>query len=285
MVQNGKRIQKLIRSILLGCVLPVLLLIVWMWWASRHSQVVPRPMDVLHVLMHPFETPANLDSLPLAHSSGISVLRVFLGFLAAALTGVPLGLLAGKIHVVRRLIMPMCELSRPICPIAWLPVAILVFGFASVGSAVWESQSWQHPIADQLQFAMIAVIWWGGFFPIFINTAHGVETVKKIYLEAARMLGASNRRIFLEIVLPSALPSIMTGLRVGLGISWMVIIAAEIFPGTRAGLGYMIATSHQVAEYQYTFASIAVIAAIGLISSKGFELITKRVSRWQIMER
>ncbi len=285
MKENGKRLQRLIYDILLGSVLPVLTLIVWQWWASYHSRVVPRPLDVLYVLIHPFETPANLDSLPLAHSCGISVLRVFLGFTAAALTGVPLGLLAGRIQLIRRLIMPICELSRPICPIAWLPVTILVFGFASIGSAVWGDRSWEHPITDQLQFAMIAVIWWGGFFPIFINTAHGVETVKKIYLEVASVLGAGPRRIFLEIVLPGALPSILTGLRVGLGISWMVIIAAEIFPGTRAGLGYMIATSHQVAEYQYTFASIVVIGAIGLISSKGFEWITKRVSRWQIMER
>lgn len=284
MVENKKSSQP-IRGILIGSVLPILALAAWQWWAGHFSQVVPRPSDVVRVLIHPFETPAHLDSLPLAGSCGISMLRVFLGFMAAAVTGIPLGLLTGRIRIVRQLVMPICELGRPICPIAWLPVAILLFGFSSVGSSVWGSESWRYPIADQLQYAMIAVIWWGGFFPIFINTVHGVETVKQLYLEAAKVLGASNRRIFLEIVLPGALPAILTGLRVGLGTALMVIVAAEIFPGTRSGLGYMITTSHQVAEYQYTFAAIVVLAVIGLITSKGFEFISRRINRWQIMER
>ncbi|RJP33717.1 MAG: ABC transporter permease [Candidatus Omnitrophota bacterium] len=285
MNHHWQRHRQGISDFLLGSLLPIAFLILWQWWAEQRSQVVPRPLDVLAVLAHPFAPPRHLDSMPLAHSCGISVLRVFLGFTAAALTAIPLGLLAGRITVLRRILIPFLEMGRPICPIAWLPVAILVFGFESVGSAVWGQESWRHSIADQLQFAMIAVIWWGGFFPIFVNTVHGVEQVKTLYLEAAAMLGASHRRIFLYIVLPGALPSIMTGLRVGLGISWMVIIAAEIFPGARAGLGYIITTSHQVAEYQYAFAAIVVIAVIGLMSNKFLYLASNRISRWQIMER
>ncbi len=279
------RYKSTIHAVLLGSILPILLLIVWQVWASYRSQIVPRPLDVWDVLIHPFAEPAHLDSLPLADSCGISILRVLIGYTIAALTAIPLGLLAGRIRVVRQIVIPFLELGRPICPIAWIPVAILVFGFESVGSAIWQNDSWQYPVFDQLQFAMIAVIWWGGFFPIFVNTVHGVEQVKQIYLEAAKMLRASRQRIFLQIVLPAAMPSIMTGLRVGLGISWMVIIAAEIFPGTRAGLGYMIATSHQVAEYQYTFAAIVVIAAIGLVSNKVLSILSNRVSGWQVMER
>ncbi|MFH1742530.1 MAG: ABC transporter permease [bacterium] len=281
----GNRYFHTLTNLLLGSILPILVIVIWQTWASQRSQVVPGPLEVAAVLAHPFETPPNLDSLPLAHSCGISVLRVLIGFTAAVLTAVPLGLIAGRIHLVRRVIMPLFEMGRPICPIAWLPVAILVFGFESVGSLFWQEQSWKHSILDQLQFAMIVIIWWGGFFPIFVNTMHGVEHVKKLYLESAHVLRASRRKIFLEIILPGALPSILTGMRIGLGISWMVIIAAEIFPGTRAGLGYMISTSHQVAEYQYAFASIIVIAVIGLVSSKLLYTISGRVSRWQVLER
>ncbi len=271
-------------KILLGAILPVILLFIWQMWASRWS-VVPAPLEVLAVLLKPFDEPPNLDSLPLAHSCGISVLRVLIGYGAAVLTAVPLGLLAGRVSWIRRVITPAVEMARPICPIAWLPVAILVFGFSSVGSLFWQQDAWRHAILNQLQFAMIAVIWWGGFFPIFVNTVHGVEHVKSLYLEAAKILGVSERKVFLEIVLPGALPSILTGMRLGLGISWMVIIAAEIFPGTRAGLGYIIATSHQVAEYQFTFASIIAIGVIGLISSRLLYAISQRVGKWQIMER
>lgn len=277
--------RETIKNLILGSILPLFLLLVWQLWAMNQSQVIPRPIDVLAVLADPFASPPNLDSLPLAHSCGISVLRVLIGFIAAVVTAIPLGLLAGRIPIVRKTIMPILELGRPICPIAWLPVAILIFGFASIGSLIWHQEAWRYPILDQLQLAMIAIIWWGGFFPVFINTVHGVEQVKRMYIESAKMLGASDRKIFFDIILPSALPNILTGMRVGLGISWMVIIAAEIFPGTRAGLGYMIATSHQVAEYQYTFASIILIAAIGLLSGKVLYLISDRVSKWQIMER
>ena len=272
-------------NVVLGGILPLGLLFIWHLWANQWSGVVPRPLDVLVVLAHPFETPPNLDSLPLAHSCGMSVLRVAIGYTIAVVTAIPLGLLAGRIAWVRRVLVPITEMARPISPVAWLPVAILVFGFASVGSVVWHEEAWRHSIFNQLQFAMIAVIWWGGFFPIFVNTVHGAEHVKSLYLEAAHMFGASERKVFLDIVLPSALPSILTGMRLGLGIAWRVIIAAELFPGTRAGLGYIIAASHQVAEYQYTFASIIVIALVGLACNSVLYTISKRVSRWQIMER
>jgi ABC-type nitrate/sulfonate/bicarbonate transport system permease component len=103
-------------------------------------------------------------------------------------------------------------------------------------------------------------------------------------MEAAAVLGASRPQILRKVILPSALPSILTGLRVGGGIAWRVIIAAEIFPGTRGGLGYMIAASHETASYEYAFAAIIVIAAIGL-SLDGLLLLAVRRCRWQARER
>lgn len=254
--------------------------------ASRFSQtVIPTPGEVGDVLIHPFRQPPHLDSPSLAACALISLARVIAGYVLAALSAIPLGLLAGRFRAVRRIVMPTVEFVRPICPIAWLPLAIILFGFSSIGSAIWGPDAWRHEFLGQIQFAMAAIIWWGGFFPILLATVHGVEQVRGLYLEAAMMLGASRRHLFRHIILPSALPSIFTGLRVGLGIAWMVIVAAEIFPGARAGLGYMITTAHQVAQYEYAFACIVVIGALGLAMNGILGAISNRIGFWSARER
>ena len=252
-------------------------------WPDRG--VLPTIGEVADVLVHPLRDPPNLDSRPLLHSVGISVLRVLIGFVAAALTGVPLGILVGSSRIARSIVSPVVEVFRPICPIAWLPVAIIVFGFASAGSLLWGDSAWRHDLLSQIQVAMVFIIWWGAFFPIILNTVAGVEGVRTLYLEAARTLGANRRQAFVKVVLPASLPSIMTGLRLGMGLAWMVIVAAEIFPGTRAGLRYMIVTAHQVAQYEYAFASIIAIGVMGLVINSGMQYISNRVSRWEALER
>jgi ABC-type nitrate/sulfonate/bicarbonate transport system permease component len=132
---------------------------------------------------------------------------------------------------------------------------------------------------------MVAVICWGAFFPIFVNTVHGVTHVKALHLEVARTNGASRSQIFRHVVLPAAMPSIAAGLRIGMGTAWMVIVAAEFFPGTRSGVGYMITTSHEVTEYQYCFACIIVIGVLGLLINTGLAFFERRVGRWKAKER
>ncbi len=271
--------------VLLGVVLPGVLLGAWHLASLGEGAVIPSIREVADVILHPLRDPPNLDSRPLLQSVGISVLRVLIGFAAAALTAVPLGVLVGYSAVADRIVSPLVEVFRPICPIAWLPVAILLFGFSSAGSLVWGDEAWRHDLASQLQLAMAFIIWWGAFFPIFLNTVAGVRGVRSLHLEAARTLGAGPRQIFFKVMLPASLPSIMTGLRVGMGLAWMVIIAAEIFPGARAGLGYMIVTAHQVAQYEYAFASILIIGVIGLAINEVMLFLSNRVSWWEGLER
>jgi NitT/TauT family transport system permease protein len=175
--------------------------------------------------------------------------------------------------------------AMAVSPIAWLPVTIIVFGLSSPATALYGEQAWQADILDQLRFAIVAVIWLGAFFPIAVNTAAGAISVRGSHLEAARVLGASRRQLLRKVVLPSAAPSIMTGLRLGGGIAWRVIIAAEIFPGTRSGLGYMIVTAHAVIAYEYAFASIIVIALIGLSLDGVLRAAEASVGRWQSRQR
>ncbi len=265
--------------------LPGAVVLLWAIASRSGGTVVPTPGEVWDVLIHPLRRPPYLDSPSLAVCALISLARVLAGYTLAALTAIPLGLLAGRVRAIRRIVMPTVEFVRPICPIAWLPLAIILFGFSSLGSAIWGASAWRHEFLGQIQFAMVAIIWWGGFFPILLASVHGVEQVRGLYLEAAMMLGASRRQLFRHVILPSALPSIFTGLRVGLGIAWMVIVAAEIFPGARAGLGYMITAAHQVAQYEYAFACIVIIGALGLGMNMLLGAISDRVGFWSARER
>ncbi len=270
--------------ILLGLIIPSIILAVWHISAAK-SVVIPAIGDVVDILLHPFRDPPHLDCRPLFPTAMISLTRVLIGFTVAALTAIPLGLLIGRSKIADRMFSPLIEILRPICPIAWIPVAIIVFKFTSIGSMIWGDKAWRYDFLSQIQIAMIFIIWWGAFFPILLNTISGVIGVRRIHLETARMLGASDRQMFFKVVLPAAMPSIMTGLRVGMGLAWMVIVAAEFFPGTSSGLGYMITTAHQVAQYEYAFASIVIIGLIGLLINFGMLALSRHFGRWAAKER
>lgn len=273
-----------LRKLWLGAVVPVGLIAVW-HWASRGSAVLPPVASVLEILCHPFREPATLDSASLASSASISVLRVIFGFGLALVTAVPVGLVLGRSAVMSELLSPTISVMMVISPVAWLPVTILVFGLASPATALYGDASWEYGFLDQLRFAVIAVIWLGAFFPIAINTATGARGVRDAHLEAVRVLGARRWQTVTKVILPGAAPAILAGLRLGGGIAWRVIIAAEVFPGTRSGLGYMITAAHAQADYAHAFAAILVIAAIGLTLDGTLRLAAAMVGHWQPKER
>ena len=276
--------SRLLIKVGLGAIVPVAILVIW-HVASVGSVVVPSIRSVLEVLGHPFREPPNLDATSLADGAGVSILRVLCGFGLAALTAIPIGLLVGRCRTAMDVLSPTFAAAMVISPIAWIPVAIIVFGLSSPATALYGERAWQFGVLDQLRFAIVAVIWLGAFFPIVLNTAAGARNVRESHIEAARVLGARRRQLLTKIIIPAAGPSIMTGLRVGGGIAWRVIIAAEIFPGTRGGLGYMITTAHEQASYEYAFASIIVIGLIGLVLDGLLRLAEARVARWRPKER
>ncbi|MFP4052272.1 MAG: ABC transporter permease [Phycisphaerae bacterium] len=278
------KIVRILRRIALGAIVPAALVGVW-HVASQRSLVVPGIPETLEVFVHAFRRPTDLDSAALATSAAVSILRVLCGFALAVLTGIPVGLMIGGSRTLREIFAPVISGATAISPIAWIPVAIIVFGFASPATALFGRNHWQHDLLDQLRFAIIAVIWYGGFFPIVVNTAAGVSAVRRSHVEVVRVLGGSRWDVLRRVVLPSAAPSIVTGLRLGAGIAWRVIIAAEIFPGTRSGVGYMIAVAGQMNEYRYVFANIIVIAVIGVSIDALLYLAARRVGRWQEMQR
>ncbi len=264
----------------LGLLPPLALLGLWAW-AGRGSAILPGPGEVGAVLARPLTTPAYLDAPSLAHCALISLLRVACGFLLAILTAVPLGLAIGRSDPLRRICAPTLSFLMVISPIAWIPLAILVLGLTSPATALFGDDAWRHPTLGALRFAVVGIVWLGAFFSITLATAAGARGVRRPLIDSVRAFGASRWQIFRVVILPASLPGIVTGIRVGGGIAWRVIIAAEIFPGTRSGLGYVIATSQDAGVYQYAFAAIVVIGVLGLLLDGGLHLLERRIGRWQ----
>jgi NitT/TauT family transport system permease protein len=148
-----------------------------------------------------------------------------------------------------------------------------------------QRAAWQHAILDQLPLAMLFILWYGAFFPIYLSALHGVRAIRASYIETLRLLGAGWRQELRWLLLPHALPAIANGMRIALGVTWLVIIAAELFPGTRSGLGYMLCTACKTSEYEYTFAAIILIGVIGLATNGLLRRFERSVGHWQAAER
>ncbi len=271
------------KTILLGLILPLLILSIWEYFAIKvdNPALLPRVEAVVDRLIHPFTD--LLDTGSFVHHILTSAVRVLIGFAIAAIIGIPLGLLVGRFLLFHRIFTPIIEVLRPLCPIAWIPFAMAIFKTYTIADIF--GAHYTTTIFGQIQLGMLFVIFYGGFFPIFLNTIHGVSSVRNIFIESALLLGATPRQLFSKVILPSAGPAILTGIRVGLGISWMVIIAAEMLPGSDAGIGYLIMFSYELAEMDILIASMILIGAVGALLSYGVKVISDRTSKWQAMER
>jgi NitT/TauT family transport system permease protein len=177
----------------------------------------------------------------------LSLYRVSLGFLVAILTACPLGIAIGRYRLVDVILGPVVEAMRPIPPIAWIPISILLFQANFTGAQVF-------------------IIWVGAFFPILLNTTAGVKRTEPVHLDVASTFGASESQILSKVILPSAAPEIFAGLRIGFGIGWMCLVAAEIIGGG-LGLGYLVYQTQQLGLIGQTVSAMIVIGIIGFLFS------------------
>ena len=242
---------------------PVILLVIWQAAAQYYNQpwIFPSVTRVLSQLAHPLRQ--HYASGSLLSNTLISLLRVILGFTLAAVVGVTLGIIMGSVAFFRDIMEPVIELLRPLCPIAWLPFAIVVFKLRTLPQLFGIDYS--HTIFDQVQLGMIFVIFVGGFFPVLTNTLDGVTGVRRNYLLLAKTLGASRRQIFFHVYLPAAMPMILTGLRQGLGLCWFVIIAAEMMTGGDSGIGYLLMYASDNSAMDIVIAAMLIIGAVGAL--------------------
>jgi NitT/TauT family transport system permease protein len=189
-----------------------------------------------------------------------STFRIIAAWGISAAIGIPLGLLIGWKIWFSNLTFPVVELLRPIPPIAWIPAGILFF--------------------SQIEVSVIFICFIGSFFPIVLNTIAGVRLIDRTYFRAASCLGARHWEIFRDIVVPGALPSIVVGLAVGMGINWMALVAAEMIAGDH-GLGYRIWEAYSLAQYPRIVVGMFLIGVIGAAMSVMIRYLGHRLVPWQ----
>ena len=244
-----------------------LIVLLWVWWLV--STIIQKTMDFN---TSPLATPGEAfvalfdffnNGDPIEHRSmwswiWSSLSKFIKGFLLALVLALPVGLLMGYFKILREFFTPWVEVLRPIAPIAWAPIFVIIFQ-ATNGS--------------------IMVVFVGIFFPLLTNIVFGVQKIDTKLLDAAKTLGASRMQIFMKVVVPSTVPYLMNGVKVGLGVGWMCIVAAELYNTTLSGIGYFVKFMIDNASYDYAFAGIIIIAVLGLLTTGVAEYASKCISR------
>ncbi len=250
------------RDALLRHVLPPILgLIAFLaLWAfvAQVSPNLPGPAKTWHSAVQLFADPFY-DHGPNDKGIGWNILgslkRVGLGFGMAALAGIPLGFMIGRFAFLSRMTAPIVSLLRPVSPLAWLPIGLLVFK-ESQPAAIW-------------------VIFISSIWPMIINTAVGVSKVPQDYMNVARVLNLSEWKIFTRILFPAVLPYMMTGIRLSIGVAWLVIVAAEMLTGG-VGLGFWVWDEWNNLNVEHIIVAIFVVGIVGLLLEQLLLLAAKR---------
>lgn len=190
----------------------------------------------------------------------ISLLRVLEGFAVAALAGLLLGVGIGLSRTLDRLTDLTVQILKPIPPIAWIPLAILWFGIGEAGK--------------------VYIIFLGAFFPILVNTIDGIRQTDHRFVELARILEVTRGRFIVQVVLPGALPAIMTGLRVGLMVAWMCVVAAELIAAS-SGIGYLIMDARQMSQTDQVLVGMVTIGAMGKLLDVLLKTLERRLITWK----
>lgn len=228
------------RGILLPVLTAVVFLVIWhVLVRVSGSDLFPTPLDVAKGIRELF------DKGLLAKYIVASLFRVSWGFLLAVVVGVPLGLALGWFRPAFEALNPMIQILRPISPIAWIPVAILWFGIDDT--------------------APVFLIFLASVFPITVSSMAAVQNMQLVYLRAAQNFGVTGAQLFRRVILPAALPQIITGIRIALGIAWLVVVAAEMI-AVNSGLGYLIIDARNAGKrYDLVVAGMVMIGVIGLV--------------------
>jgi len=250
---TGARLQRVVPPLI------VIALLIAVWWivvVQTESAIFPTPWRVV------------IGALELARDGtlwehiGASLFRVGAVFGLALVVGIPLGLWMGWVSGAYRTLNPIFQMLRPISPIAWIPIAILWFGVGDVSP--------------------IFLIFISSVFPMIVQTTSGVHTIERRYLRAAANFGVSRAVLFRRVVIPAVLPEIIVGMRIGIGVAWLVVVAAEMI-ALRSGLGYLIMDSRNAGNrYDLVIASMIIIGIIGLLLDGITRLLERlRTVKWR----
>lgn len=235
-------------------------LLVWLMLSAAIDNVAlfPGPGLVLSAII------SGIKDGSLLEASEVSLLRLLVGFTIGILIGVPLGLAMGLSQVARRLIEPIVEILRPISGIAWIPLGLLILG---IGNSL-----------------IVYIIFYGAVFPIIIDTAHGCRSVNTTLVQAAHTFGLSRSSVIFRVLVPNALPMILTGIRVGMGTAWMSLVAAELV-GAHSGLGFSVQYFATLIRTPSVMAYIVAIGILGLLTNILLVFVSRALVPWASVER
>ncbi|MBS1154145.1 MAG: nitrate transporter, inner rane subunit [Proteobacteria bacterium] len=239
-----------VREWIMAVVPPVLGLLVFaaIWQAvSLQNKAIPGPLPVWDAAVALFSKPFYVNG-PNDQGIGWNILsslqRVGLGFGLAALIGIPAGFIIGRFKFIAAMLAPIISLLRPVSPLAWLPIGLLVFKSANPAS-IW-------------------VIFISSIWPIILNTAAGVSQVPQDYLNVARVLNLSESKIITKVLFPAVLPHLLTGIRLSIGVAWLVIVAAEMLTGG-VGIGFWVWDEWNNLNVAHIIIAIFVVGIVGLL--------------------
>ncbi len=227
-----------------------------LWYTLSHTIMdkLPDPITTLVV------SSSRVTDAWFYKSIFYSLYRVLVGFVLASAAAIPLGLLMGWNKVCSDIFMPSFELLRPVPPVAWVPLSIIIFA--------------------QLEYSILFITFTGAFFVVTLNARLGVESIDPSLFRAAWCLGASPKQVFRHVVLPGALPAIFTGLALGIGISWETVVAAEMISG-QYGLGYLTWESYNLIRYPEVILSMTSIGILGYICSALIRAAANKYLSWR----
>ncbi len=255
---TSKSRDEILRLLATKILIPVIILLVlWQLIASLNRISL---IDVFNAFWQ-LVTVGDSSNYFLIDHIAASVGRVIIGFTLAMVTAIPLGIIIGRYNLADAILGPVVEAMRPIPPIAWIPISLLMFANNIIGAQAF-------------------IIWVGAFFPILINTTAGVKRTESVHIDAAKTLGANERQILGKIVVPSASPEIFAGLRIGFGIGWMCLVAAEMLRPA-VGLGSLIWISWGLGRTGRVITGMLFIGLIGFLFTLGFLLIERRLLKWR----
>lgn len=234
-----------------------LLLLLWLFASGQNPELVPSPWKVAGRMFLLFRKPISGHNL-LGHIL-VSLRRVLIALLFSTTAGILLGIAIGWNKIAKKTLGTLFELIRPIPPIAWLPIIVMWYG---VG-----------------EMPKIVMVFIGTLMPIVINTYTGIKIVDQSLLDVADTFQANERQMLMEIAIPSALPSIMAGIRNAIGVGWMVVLAAEMI-GAKEGVGFLITRGMEFFDVPLIMVGMVAIGVVGALLSAGIEWIERRLCPW-----
>ena len=258
---RGKNLIELVATFFKRAIPPILgmLLFIALWAViANTNKSIPGPMETWLSAVELFSDPFY-DKGPNDKGIGWNILnslyRVGLGFGAAALIGIPLGFLIGRFEFLSRMTSPIISILRPVSPLAWLPIGLLVLQKAEPAS-IW-------------------VIFISSIWPMVLNTAAGVQRIPQDYMNVARVLNLSEFKVFTKILFPAVLPYVLTGVRLSIGVAWLVIVAAEMLTGG-VGIGFWVWDEWNNLNVAHIIIAIFVVGIVGLLLEQGLMLLARR---------